>query len=204
MRPLIPHAPAASTGRPVAEFSPLQRRDEFDGQQVWIWIYRFDASGWMLRAVSSRGASAVWRQRFATDAQALAEYERTVVAHGGGFIVQAGEQVLGMDGLNPDLLQPQDVRYRGGKNFETYTLRTFGLLRKYAGLWPVQSMLGHVVTGYLYRGDAPGWPHAVHGIPGAPENIELEFTIPAHHIQGHVEHDLGLRKMLARSGNWWL
>ena len=69
----------------------------------------------MLRTVSSRAASAVWRQRFATNAGGLAEYERTVVAPGGGLIEQAGEQVPGMDGLNPDVLRPQDARCRGGK-----------------------------------------------------------------------------------------
>ena len=202
MPPALP-ATSPKPSRPVAEFSPLQRRDMFDGQQIWIWIYRFDASGWCLRAVSSLGASVVWRERFASDALALLAYERTLTEQGGGFIVKVGEQVQGMDGLNPDLLSPQDARYTSGRGFLSYTLRTFSLLRKYAGLWPAQSMLGHVITGYLYKGDPPAWPHAVQGIPGAPPNIVMEFTVPAQHIEDHVVHSMGLRKTLPKTGDWW-
>ncbi|MEI7786016.1 MAG: hypothetical protein WCK08_16610 [Betaproteobacteria bacterium] len=203
MNRAFPAAPAVRTVRAAAEFSPLQRRDELDGQQVWIWIYRFDASGWWLRAVSSRGASVVWRERFASDALALAAYERTLAEHGGGFIIEAGERVKGMDGFNPDLLLPQDARYTSGRGFLSYTLRTFTLLSKYAGLWPAQSMLGHVITGYLYKGDAPAWPHAVQGIPGAPGNIVMEFTTPPQYIEDHVLQTMGLRKTLAKTGDWW-
>ncbi len=81
MPPALP-ATSPKPSRPVAEFSPLQRRDMFDGQQIWIWIYRFDASGWCLRAVSSLGASVVWRERFASDALALLAYERTLAEQG--------------------------------------------------------------------------------------------------------------------------
>lgn len=195
--------PAFPAPRAAAEFSPLQRRDEVDGQQIWIWIYRFDASGWWLRVVSSRGASVVWRERFASDVLALAAYDRALADHGAAFIVKAGEQIRGMDGFNPDLLAPQDARYTSGRGFLSYTLRTFALLRKYAGLWPAQSMLGHVITGYLYKDDAPAWPHPVQGIPGAPRNIVMEFTIPAQHIEDHLLQTMGLRKTLPKTGDWW-
>jgi hypothetical protein len=198
-----PPLAAAKPARAVAEFSSLQRQDQIDGQTISIWIYRFDATGWWLRAVSSYGASLVWRERFATDAQALAEYERTVTELGGGFIAKAGEQAKGMDGLNPALLQPQDSSYSSGRGFLRYSLRTFAMLQKYVGLWPVQSMVGHLVTGYLYKDEAPAWPHPVKGIPGAPPNIVMEFTVPVRHIETYVEHELGLKKALPKTGNWW-
>ncbi len=194
---------AAKPARALAQFSELQRSDQIAGQTISIWIYRFDDTGWWLRAVSSYGASVVWRERFATDAMALAEYERTVSEHGGGFIAKAGEQAKGMDGLNPALLQPQDVAYSSGRGFLRYTLRTFAMLQKYAGLWPVQSMLGHSVTGYLYKEDAPDWPHPVKGIPGAPPNLVVEFTVPVRHIETHVEQELGMKKVLPKTGQWW-
>jgi hypothetical protein len=67
----------------------------------------------------------------------------------------------------------------------------------------VQSMVGHLVTGYLYKDEAPAWPHPVKGIPGAPSNIVMEFTVPVRHIETYVEHELGLKKALPKTGDWW-
>lgn len=54
-----------------------------DGITVRIHIYRLDSEpGWSLEVVNDAGTSIVWDDRFATDEEAYAEFQRTVDQEG--------------------------------------------------------------------------------------------------------------------------
>jgi hypothetical protein len=185
----------ASTGS--LEISSISRTDVVAGESISILIYRVHGSGWRLRATNTRGTSAVWKQQFETEQAALDAYLWTLNSDGASFIKRAASMLEVMDGFNPELLQPRDQRFSDPKKFTRYTLRVFSVVKKYAGLWPVQDLHGHNVSGYLYIGDAPAWPHPCQGMPGAPANIQIEFTNSPKHIEAEVVHELGLRPIMS-------
>jgi hypothetical protein len=179
------------------EFSSITRTDVIAGESVSILIYRIVGSGWRLRATNTRGTSAVWKKHFETEQAALDAYLSTLQEDGPSFIKRAASMLEVMEGFNPLLLQPRDKRFSDPKRYsQSYTLRVFRMVKKYSGLWPVQNLLGHFVSGYLYSGVPPDWPHPCKGMPGAPENIHVEFTISPDHIEDAVIHDMGLRPVI--------
>jgi len=178
------------------EISPITRTDQVAGESITVTIYRIDKMGWRLRVTDSRGTSAVWKKHFESESAALAAYVWMLENDGGSFIKRAASMLEVMEGFNPQLLQPRDKRYTDPKRFHRYTLRVLKPIQHYAGIWPMQSLLGHNVSGYLYKGEAPAWPHPCKGLPGAPGNIEVEFTISPEFIEVEVVHDMGLRPML--------
>jgi len=150
--------------------------------------------------ISGTGHSKVWAVAFATEQAALDEYQRMV---DGGRVAQN----LGIDAsledsfdLNPALLKPIDQRLRDPLKLATYTLRKFEIIKKYSGVWPIKNTDGHNVTGYLYVGAAPVWPHPPKGTPGAPANIDSEFMVSGKHIDFYLSHDRRLQKILT---NWY-
>ena len=176
------------------EISPFTRTDMIAGEAVSILIYRVNKDGWRLRVTNHRGTAAVWRTHFDTEQDALNAYRWTLDNDGSSFIKKASAMLDVMEGFNPDLLQPRDQRYSDPKRFSLrYTLRVFKTVKKYAGLWPVQDLRGHYVSGYLYTGDAPAWPHPCKGVPGAPANIHVEFTLSPDHIESEVIDHMGLK-----------
>ncbi len=177
------------------EISPLTRTDEVAGESITVTIYQINKTGWRLRATNARGTSAVWKQHFESESAALAAYLWTLENDRDSFIKRAGSMLDVMEGFNPLLLQPRDTRYRDAHR-NSYTLRILKPIQHYAGIWPVQSLMGHNVSAYLYKADAPAWPHPCKGLPGAPCNIEVEFTIPPQFIETEVLHDRGLRPVL--------
>jgi hypothetical protein len=179
------------------EISSLTRTDELGTESITVTIYRINRSGWRLRVANARGVSAVWKKHFETEADALAAYTWTLENDGESFIKRAGSMLDVMDGFNAMLLQPRDKRYTDPKRFVGYTLRILKPIQQYAGMWPAQSLMGYNISGYLYKGDAPAWPHSCQGLPGAPQNIEVEFTISPEYIEAEVVHDLGLRPAIA-------
>lgn len=58
--------------------SPLSGEFEEAGQTVRIEIYRLEKSQWTLEVVDNTGTSIVWDVQFDTDAEARAEFERSV------------------------------------------------------------------------------------------------------------------------------
>jgi len=177
------------------EISPITRTDKIAGESITLTIYQINNTGWRLRATNTRGTSAVWKQHFETDSAALAAYLWTLEHDGNSFIKRAASMLDVMDGFNPRLLQPRDKRYLDSSR-TSYTLRILKPIKHYAGIWPVQNLMGHNVSAYLYKGDAPDWPHPCKGLPGAPENIDTEFTIPPQFIETEVLHERGLRPVL--------
>ena len=183
------------------QISPLTRTDALEGDVVSVTIYRVNQGGWRLRATNTRGVSFVWRKHFETEAEAMEAYVLTLEQDGLSFIKRAGMQLDVMDGFNPRLLAPRDKKYTDPTRFAGYTLRVLKPIHAYSGIWPVQSLLGHNVSGYLYRGQAPSWPHPCKGLPGAPDNIDVEFTIAPDYIEAEVVHDLGLRPAISNYFN---
>jgi hypothetical protein len=181
-------------------YSPLRRKELVQGHRLDVCIYRRGTSAWALMVISGTGHSKVWAVAFATEQAALDEYQRMV---DGGRVAQN----LGIDAsledsfdLNPALLKPIDQRLRDPLKLATYTLRKFEIIKKYSGVWPIKNTDGHNVTGYLYVGAAPVWPHPPKGTPGAPANIDSEFMVSGKHIDFYLSHDRRLQKMLT---NWY-
>jgi hypothetical protein len=177
-------------------YSPLRRKELVQGHRLDVCIYRRGASAWALMVISSTGHSKVWDTTFASEQAALDEYRRMVDG-------QHVSQTLGMDtdledllDLNPALLTPMDQRMRDPLKLATYTLRKFEIIKKYSGVWPIKNTDGHNITGYLYLGAGPVWPHPPKGAPGAPANIDVEFTVSGKHIDFYLSHDRRLQHML--------
>jgi hypothetical protein len=191
----------AVSDHPPVTFSPLVRKDSLDHVTVHVCIYQVGHSGWTLRIMNSRGLASTWQKKFATDQEALAEYDQHVQNSGLARVIESTSVLTGIDGFNPDLLEPQDQRYRGNGYKDYFVLRQFSLIKKYAGKWPIHNVYGHIITGYLYRNAAPAWPHAALHFPDAPPNIEVEFSVPSLHIESHIQHELGLQR--ACGTNYW-
>ena len=66
------------------EFSPLSELVTRDGTTVSVQIYRLAGKwgGWKLEVVDEENASTVWEDSFDTDAEARAEFDRTLEAEG--------------------------------------------------------------------------------------------------------------------------
>ncbi len=178
------------------EISPITRTDEVAGETLTATIYRIDSTGWRLRVTTPRGLSTIWKQHFDSEEAALAAYLWTLEHDAERFIKRPASMLEVMEGFNPLLLQPRDTRYVDAKRTHRYTLRILKPIQHYSGIWPVQDLMGHKVTGYLYKAEAPAWPHPCKGLPGAPHNIEVEFTIPPQFIEAEVLHERGLRPLL--------
>ncbi|MEY3873185.1 MAG: hypothetical protein RLZZ296_2180 [Pseudomonadota bacterium] len=177
-------------------FSALRRKVLVQGHRLDVCIYRRGTTAWALMVISSTGHSKVWDAVFATEQAALDEYQRMV---DGQHVASA----LGIDtsledsfDLNPALLKPIDQRLRDPLKLGTSTLRKFEIIKKYSGVWPIKNTAGHNITGYLYAGPAPVWPHPPQGAPGAPANIDTEFTVSGKHIDFYLSHDRRLQLML--------
>ena len=176
------------------EYSPLQKVSRVGDEQVQIYIYRQPQESWRLLLVNAHGASRVLEKNFDTDVQALGYFDDVCKYNSDKlFPADLVELVKEMPHVNASLLSPQYAWYRDMKSRALFTLCKFDLVHKYAGLWPAQNLQGHKITGYLYSGDSPAWPHPPKGLPGAPENIEVEFTILPKHIDFYVETERGLR-----------
>jgi hypothetical protein len=69
---------------PALEYSPLSGRVEKEGTWVEVHIFRLakDDEGWSLEVVDEEAASTVWSKSFATDAEAYAEFYRTLEREG--------------------------------------------------------------------------------------------------------------------------
>lgn len=69
---------------PELEESPLNRKITRDGISVTVDIYRFMVgdNSWTLELVMEDESSIIWDGRFATDADAYAEFHRTLEAEG--------------------------------------------------------------------------------------------------------------------------
>jgi len=68
---------------PKIVFSPLSKRFTKDGATVHVQIYQIEgSSGWSLEVVNYADTSIVWDDLFETDAEAFAEFERTVADEG--------------------------------------------------------------------------------------------------------------------------
>ncbi len=179
------------------DISPITRTDEVAGESITATIYQINNTGWRLRATTTRGISAVWKQHFESESAALAAYLDMLERDAERMIKRLSSMMDVMEGFNPLLLQPRDQRYRDAKRANSYTLRILKPIEHYSGMWPVQNLLGHKVSGYLYKADAPAWPHPCKGLPGAPANIEAEFTIPPQFIEAEVLNEMGLRPVLS-------
>ncbi len=175
------------------EYSPLQDQFAVGKDLVTVFIYRQKDEDWTLHLFNVDGASKMWASSFQNDASAFDYFKELSSAGEIEFNTDLKKLKQDLNGFNSLLLQPQYAWYRDLKTKSLYTLCKFDLLKKYAGLWPAQNMMGHKVTGYLYKGDAPKWPHAPRGLPSAPSNIEMEFTVLPKHIDFYVVNDLGLR-----------
>lgn len=176
------------------EYSPLQRISCIGNDQIQVYIYRQPHESWCLHLVNAHGASRMLEQRFERDDEALDYFDALRdSANEPLFPADPVNIVEGMEGVNVSLLSPQYSWYRDMKSRALFTLCKFDLVHKYTGLWPAQNLRGHKITGYLYSGDSPAWPHPPQGLPGAPENIEMEFTILPKHIDFYVETERGLR-----------
>ena len=66
------------------EFSPLSELVTRDGTTVSVQIYRLagESVGWSLEVIDEENASTVWEDLFDTDAEARAEFDRTLKAEG--------------------------------------------------------------------------------------------------------------------------
>lgn len=60
------------------EMSPLCQELTADGKSVRVDIYRGDTGGWILEIVDEFGNSTVWDDEFSSDAEALAEAQKTI------------------------------------------------------------------------------------------------------------------------------
>jgi hypothetical protein len=182
-------------------YSPLRRKVLVQGHRLDVCIYRRGTSSWALMVISSTGHSKVWDGIFATDQAALDEYQRMVDGH-------HVAQTLGMDtsfsdsfDLNPALLMPLDQSLRDPLKLGHYTLRKFEIMKKYSGVWPIKNIEGHNITGFLYEGDAAVWPHPPMGAPGAPSNLDKEFTVSSKNIDFYLSHDRRLQHTLS---SWYV
>mgnify|MGYP000028178398 CR=1 FL=1 len=176
------------------EYSPLQRVSCVGEDQVQVYIYRQPNECWFLHLVNAHGASRVLDKRFDRDDEALKYFDTLSDSTDEPlFPADPANIAQGMVGFNVSLLSPQYAWYRDMKSRSLFTLCKFDLVHKYTGLWPAQNLQGHKITGYLYNGESPAWPHPPQGLPGAPENIEMEFTILPKHIDFYVETERGLR-----------
>ena len=176
------------------EYSPLQRVTRLGEAQIQVYIYRQPNESWCLHLVNAHGASRVIERRFRHDGDALAHFEELQSERMEKLFPGDPINIFkGMDGVNVSLLSPQYGWYRDMKTQALYTLCKFDLVHKFAGLWPAQNLMGHKITGYLYRGDSPTWPHPPKGLPGAPDNIDIEFTVLPKHIDFYIETERGLR-----------
>jgi len=181
-------------------YSTLRRKEHVQGHRLDVCIYRRGTTAWALMVISSTGHSKVWDGVFVSEQSALDEYQRMV----------DGQQVartLGIDNsleetfdLNPALLKPIDQRLRDPLKLGIFTLRKFEIIKKYSGVWPIKNTNGHDITGYLYAGAAPMWPHSPKGAPRAPANIDTEFTVSGKNIDFYLSHDRRLQKILS---NWY-
>ena len=71
------------TKEPVLENSSLEQRHTSKGQTVEIHIYKFvHEAEWVLEVVAADGTSTVWDDKFASDADALAEAKRAIAEDG--------------------------------------------------------------------------------------------------------------------------
>jgi hypothetical protein len=176
------------------EYSSLQRVFTVGEDQIQVYIYRQQNDSWRLHLVNAHGASLVCDKHFSNDEEALMHFEDSVDREEGFYFPSDPENIIKeFCGINVSLLEPQYKWYRDIKSKSLYTLCKFDMLHKYVGLWPAQSLLGHKITGYLYRGDAPKWPHAPKGLSGSPDNIEVEFTVLPKHIDFYIENERNLR-----------
>jgi len=151
--------------------------------------------------ISSTGHSKVWDTVFATEQLALNEYQGMVDAKRVAQSLGIGTALEDALDLNPALLKPHDQRMRDPQKLATYTIRKFEIIKKYSGVWPIKNMAGHNITGYLYLGAPPAWPHPPKDAPGAPSHIDTEFTVATKHIDFYLSHDRRLQKMLT---NWYV
>jgi hypothetical protein len=181
------------------EISQLGRKDYCGEDLIETFIYRTGINNWTLRVENSRGASAVWKKKFKTPEEALAAYTENFESTSGGFMFRASSLLKGLEGFNSQLLRPKDLELYDPRTMKDYVLRTFEDMRKYSGIWPIQNLRGHMVTGYLYAGEAAQWPHCVVGLPKAPMNILEEFAIPVQHIKFNLLDELGLKTKSTRS-----
>jgi hypothetical protein len=182
-------------------YSTLRRKELVQGHRLDVCIYRRGTSSWALMVISSTGHSKVWDSVFASEQLALDEYQKMVNE-------QLVTQTLGMGAaveefldLNPALLKPNDQRMRDPLKLATYTVRKFEIIKKYSGVWPIKNMDGHNITGYLYLGVPPAWPHPPKDAPGGPSNIDTEFTVSTKNIDFYLSHDRRLQKMMT---NWYM
>lgn len=69
---------------PELEFSPLCGNVTGDGITIRVEIYRLAEGdeGWSLEVVDQEGASTVWKDTFASDSEAYAEFSRTLELEG--------------------------------------------------------------------------------------------------------------------------
>ena len=176
------------------EHSSLQKVSYVGDDLVQVYIYRQPNEHWRLHLVNAHGSSRILDKNFERDDEALSYFDSLSETSGEElFPADPINLALEMKGVNVSLLSPQYAWYRDVKSRALFTLCKFDLVHKYAGLWPAQNLQGHKITGYLYSGDSPAWPHPPKGLPGAPENIEVEFTILPKHIDFYVETERGLR-----------
>lgn len=176
------------------EYSSLQKNACIGQEQVQVYIYRQPSEPWCLHLVNVHGASRVLDKRFESDQKAMEYFESIRESINDSLFLNDPVNIIQRtEGVNFSLLSPQYSWYRDLKSRELFTLCKFDLVHKYTGLWPAQDLRGHKITGYLYSGSSPAWPHPPLGLPGAPENIEVEFTILPKHIDFYVEIERGLR-----------
>lgn len=180
---------------PDIQFSALERVESIDGELVQVHIYRRKGEGWTLHLVNSKGVAQIVGSKFDSEQAAMSYFEQTICGKNHlEFSNDPQAYSSGLDGFNVSLLDPQYDRYKDCKTNVNYTLCKFNRVKKYTGLWPAKSLKGHHITGYLYKGVAPAWPHPPKGMPGAPANIDTEFTISPEHIDIYIDFDRGLRE----------
>lgn len=70
---------------PAMEFSPLSGEVTQDGITVDVAIYRMaGAEGWILEVMDEDDTSTLWDEPFATEREALEEFQRTMAEEGIG------------------------------------------------------------------------------------------------------------------------
>lgn len=184
----------------LLNYSSLSRTELVQGCRLNVCIYRRGMSAWALMVLSSTGHSRVWAADFASAQAALDEYQRMVDGQRVALILGIETNLEDSMDLNPALLKPLDQRIRDPVRLAMYTLRKFEIIKKYSGAWPIKNIDGHNITGYLYSGVAPVWPHPPKRAPGSPTNIDKEFTVSSKYIDLYISHDRQLKQMLT---NWY-
>ena len=112
-------------------------------------------------------------------------------------------QTLGMDtsleeslDLNLALLTPLDQRMRDPLRLATYTLQNLRSSKNTQASGRSKILTDTTSRVTFTWGAAAVWSHPPKGAPGAPANIDTEFTVAGKHIDFYLSHDRRLQQML--------